>query len=373
MKIQSDMDDMNHGYHDIAIISSPMHEGLPMPNRATRSSSAPTLKDLARLAGVSPITASRALHRPELVAEATRARVAQAVEQSGYVPNSLAGGLTSRQTRLVAAIVPSVGHSLFSDMLGALITELAAQRYETTLGISSYDPGHEETWLAAMLSRRPDGVVLTGTEHTARTRRLLLNADIPLVELWDYVPHPLDVVIGFSQEDAGRAAFRHLRACGYQRPAILRADDSRACRRAQGFLQAAAEAGAPEPAQIVFPESSPQTGRGQQALTALLAEAPDSDAVFCSSDALAQGVLAHAHALGLQVPRQLGVLGFGDQALAVDCVPTLSTVRVDGAHIGRLGAQALIARMRGIPVMPAQDVGFDVIARASTGLGRAGL
>lgn len=337
-----------------------------MPNRSYRTSPAPTLKDLARLAGVSPITASRALHRPELVAEATRARVAKAVEQSGYLPNSLAGGLTSRKTRMVAAIVPSVGHSLFSEMLDALITALAADRYETTLGISRHDPEHEETWLAAMLSRRPDGVVLTGTEHTARTRRLLLNADIPVVELWDYTPHPLDVAIGFSHEDAGRAAFRHLAVCGYQRPAILRADDSRAGRRAHGFLRAAAEVGAPEPVQIVFPERSPQAGRGQEALGALRAQAPDADAVFCSSDALAQGVLAHAHALGLKVPQQFGVLGFGDQALAVDAIPALSTVRVDGACIGRLGAEALIARMRGDAVTAAQDVGFEVIARAST-------
>ena len=337
-----------------------------MSQRSSRPSTAPTLKDLARLAGVSPITASRALQRPELVAEATRARVAQAVEQSGYVPNSLAGGLTSRQTRLVAAIVPSMGHSLFSDMLDALVTSLAAERYETTLGISRYDPEHEETWLAAMLSRRPEGVVLTGTEHTARTRRLLLNADIPVVELWDYTPHPLDVIIGFSQEDAGRAAFRHLAACGYQRPAILRSDDSRAQRRALGFARAAAETGAPAPAEVVFPEDSPQAGRGREALRALLAQAPDADAVFCSSDALAQGVLAQAHALGLQVPRQLGVLGFGDQALAADAIPALSTVKVDGAYIGRLGATALIARMRGDSVPAAQDVGFEVIARAST-------
>lgn len=337
-----------------------------MSRRSPGGATAPTLKDLARLAGVSPITASRALHRPELVAQATRERVAQAVEQSGYVPNSLAGGLTSRRTRLVAAIVPSLAHSLFSDMLAALISGLAAQRYETTLGVSSYDPEHEETWLAAMLSRRPDGVVLTGTEHTARARRLLLNSDIPVVELWDYSPYPLDVAIGFSQEDAGRAAFRYLAACGYQRPAILRSDDSRASRRAQGFARAAAEAGAAQPVQIVFSEKSPQAGRGREALDALRTRAPDADAVFCSSDALAQGVLAQAHALGLQVPQQLGVLGFGDQALAADAVPALSTVKVDGGRIGYLGAQALIARMNGEKVAATLDVGFEVIARAST-------
>jgi len=337
-----------------------------MSSRDIRNKSAPTLKDLAKLAGVSPITASRALHKPELVAQATRVRVEQAAEHAGYVSNALAGGLTSRRTRLVAAIVPSVGHSLFSDMLDALITTLAEAQYETTLGISRYDPAHEETWLAAMLSRRPDGVVLTGIEHTARTRRLLLNADIPLVELWDYAPHPLDVAIGFSQEDAGRAAFRHLWACGYRHPAILRSDDSRAHRRAQGFVRAAREASEPDPVQIVFPEQSPQTGRGRKVFDLLHAQTPNADAVFCSSDALAQGILASAHSQGIHVPRQLGVLGFGDQALAVDCIPPLSTVRIDGTHIGRLGAQALIARMRGASVASTQDVGFEVIGRAST-------
>ncbi|WP_239384265.1 substrate-binding domain-containing protein, partial [Delftia tsuruhatensis] len=217
-----------------------------------------------------------------------------------------------------------------------------------------------------MLSRRPDGIVLTGTEHTARTRRLLVNADVPVVELWDYQPHPLDMVVGFSQEDAGRAAFRHLAACGYRRPAILRADDSRAARRARGFARAAAEAGAPEPVQIVFSESIPQAGRGRDALDALRAQAPGADSVFCSSDALAQGVLSHAHALGLDVPGAFGVLGFGDQAQAQDAWPALSTVRVDGAAIGRLGAEALIARMAGGTAVAAQDVGFEVVGRAST-------
>lgn len=336
-----------------------------MTNPSNRTT-LPTLKDIARLAGVSPITASRAIHRPELVAEDTRLRVQQAVEQAGYVPNSLAGGLTSKQTRLVAAIVPSVAHSLFSDMLDALVGELAEARYETTLGVSRYEPAYEEGWLAAMLSRRPDGVVLTGTEHTARTRRLLLNANIPVVELWDYTPHPLDVAIGFSHEDAGRAAFRHLFSCGYQRVAILRADDSRANRRAHGFMRAAAEANVQDPVEIVFPEHSPQLDRGREALKSLLAQAPDTDAVFCSSDALAQGVLAHGHSLGLSIPDRFGVLGFGDQALAADTIPALSTVRVDGARIGRLGAQALIARMTGTPVTSVQDVGFTVVPRATT-------
>ncbi|WP_046239095.1 substrate-binding domain-containing protein, partial [Delftia tsuruhatensis] len=122
----------------------------------------------------------------------------------------------------------------------------------------------------------------------------------------------------------------------------------------------------PVPAQIVFSEAIPQSGRGRDALNALRAQAPEADAVFCSSDALAQGVLSHAHALGLRMPEEFGVLGFGDQALALDAWPALSTVRVDGAAIGRLGAEALIARMAGGVAAAAQDVGFEVVGRGST-------
>lgn len=333
-----------------------------------RAPTAVTLKDVARLAGVSPITASRALVRPDLLTAETRERVLRAVEQIGYVPNALAGGLTSRRTRLVAVAVPSMAHSLFSEMAESLIDALAAAGYETTLGLSRYDPLREEAWLAAILSRRPDGVALTGTEHTARTRRLLGAAGVPVVELWDYAASPLDCAVGFIQEDAGRAALRHLFQAGYRRPAILRSDDTRADRRAHGFRVAAEEAGLPAPAEVTFAESQPQAGRGRVALRQLLAESPSVDAVFCSSDALALGVIAEAHAEGIAVPDALGVMGFGDQALAADTVPALSTLRVDGAEIGRRAASLLLARMESPAkhTPAALNVGFGVVGRAST-------
>lgn len=340
----------------------------PAASPAASARAAVTLKDVARLAGVSPITASRALTRPDLLTADTRERVLRAVEQIGYVPNALAGGLTSRRTRLVAVTVPSMAHSLFSEMAESLIDSLAAAGYETTLGLSRYDAQREEAWLAAILSRRPDGVALTGTEHTSRTRRLLDAAGIPVVELWDHAASPLDCAVGFVQEDVGRAALRHLRDAGFRQPAVLRSDDVRAARRAQGFRAAAQESGLPVVTEIVFSEAQPQAGRGRSALRQLLAEAPSADAVFCSSDALAQGVIAEAHAQGIAIPGQLGVIGFGDQAMAADTVPALSTVRVDGGEIGRRAADLLLARM-GNPAKPdpvALNVGFTIVGREST-------
>jgi LacI family transcriptional regulator, gluconate utilization system Gnt-I transcriptional repressor len=337
-------------------------------HHAASAPQAVTLKDVARLAGVSPITASRALTRPDLLTAETRERVLRAVEQIGYVPNALAGGLTSRRTRLVAVTVPTMAHSLFSEMAECLIDSLAAAGYETMLGISRYDARREEAWLAAILSRRPDGVALTGTEHTPRARRLLDAAGIPVVELWDYSASPLNCAVGFIQEEAGRAALKHLLQAGYRSPAILRADDARAARRAEGFRAAAEDMGVPAVAEVVFSASQPQAGRGRTALRQLLADAPAADAVFCSSDALAQGVIAEAHAHAILIPAELGVIGFGDQALAADIVPSLSTVRIDGAEIGNRAASLLLDRIsnRANATPAAVNVGFAVLGREST-------
>jgi len=326
-----------------------------------------TLKDVARLAGVSPITVSRALTRPELVSQRARDKVRQAVEQTGYVPNSLAGGLTSKRTRLVAAIVPSVAHSLFSEMVQSLIDTLAAHEYHTMLGLSRYGAAAEEELVAAILSRRPDGIALTGIDHTPRAKKLLLAAAIPVVEMWDFSVNPLDMAVGFRHEELGAAAFRHLHDRGYRRPAILRADDIRAGRRAEGFLKAAAAAGLAPPTEVVFSETLPQAQRGREGLKRLLQRDPQADAVFCSSDALAQGVLAHAHEIGRPVPGSLGVLGFGNQALGADTVPALSSIGVDSRRLGELAALSLVQRMQGEePAHAIQDLGFELVQRGST-------
>lgn len=327
-----------------------------------------TLKEVAALAGVSPMTASRSLTRPELVAEATRQRVTDAVEKTGYVPNSLAGGLTSRRTRLIALIVPSIAHSLFSEMTESLIDTLAAKGYETTLGISRYDPLREEAWVAAILTRRPDGILLTGTDHSLRTQRLLRDAGIPVGQLWDYTTSTLGFSVGFCQEKVGHAAFDHLRERGFRRPALIRSDDSRAARRANGFRAAANQAGFAAPAEVVFSETLPQAHRGSEGITNLLRIDPLADAVFCSSDALAQSVIAHAQRLGLVVPERFGVLGFGDQALAANTIPALSSMRIEGSKMGKLAAEQLLMRIEGHPnlTITALDIGFELVERLST-------
>src|SRR5258706_10429398 len=202
-------------------------------DRATRSV---TLADVAKLAGVSPITVSRVLNHPELVTAATIDQVQQVIERTGYTPNMLAGGLASRRSRLVAAIVPSITNAIFVDSVQAFTDRLWEAGYQVLLGLSGYPAAREDALLAAVLSRRPDAILLTGINHSPAVRQRLLAARIPIVETWDMTPTPIDMLVGFSHEKVGEAVARHLLAKGHRHLGLVTADDERGLARRQGFL-----------------------------------------------------------------------------------------------------------------------------------------
>jgi LacI family gluconate utilization system Gnt-I transcriptional repressor len=327
-----------------------------------------TLIDVARMAGVSPITVSRALNQPQLVRPNTLAKVQAAIEETGYIKNMLAGGLAQSRSKLVSVVMPNVANPIFADMVQAASDTLTAAGYQVLLGLSGYETWREELLVETILSRRPDGVILTGTLHTDSTRHRLQKSGIPVVETWDMTPAPIDMVIGFSHEEVGRAVASHLIERGYRRIAILTMDDGRAARRRQGMQVALAKRGVSVVATEVMPGSATlQLGR---AGTARLLDAhPEVDVIVASSDTLAHGALIEAAARGVPVPSQLGVIGFGDQNFAAHVHPALSTVRVDGSKIGTLAARAILQRLDpqpGVSIQAVTDTGFELVQRAST-------
>lgn len=333
-----------------------------------RASSAPTLIDVAKIAGVSPITVSRALGRPEVVSAATRRRVQEAVRATGYVPNLAAGALASSRSRLVAIFLPTIANSIFADTVQALTERLAESGYQTLLGLTGYDPQQEEALLEAVLGRRPDGIVLTGTEHTLASRERLARVGIPVVEAWDLCPKPLDMLVGFSHEEVGQVVAQYLLSKGYRRISVVTLDDPRGLRRYRSLLQVLAAQGITEVAAEILP--APATlAIGRVGLSGLLQRQAAGEVVVCSSDTIAQGVLAEAASRGLRVPEDLAVIGFGDLSSAAHSHPPLTTVRIDGPRIGRAIAEALLARIAA-PALSRRptrlDVGFEVVERGST-------
>ncbi|WP_229262468.1 LacI family DNA-binding transcriptional regulator [Duganella radicis] len=325
-----------------------------------------TLIDVAKSAGVSPITVSRALNEPHLVKPATLAKVQEAVKRTGYVKNMLAGGLASSRSKLVALVLPTISTQTFADMVQGATDRLTAAGYQLLLGIVGYETWREEMLVETVLSRRPDGVILTGSLHTDSTRQRLLQIGTPVVETWDMTPHPIDMVIGFSHEEVGHSCAAHLLEQGYRRFGMLTANDPRAGQRNQGFQVALARQGI----NVVASRQMPAPGglpQGRLGAVALLDEHPEIDAIFCSSDTLAHGVLIEAQSRGLRVPEDLAIMGFGDLNFSGYTNPPLSTVKVDGAKIGALSAQALLDRLNGDDSAERiVNTGFELIQRGST-------
>lgn len=328
---------------------------------------APTLIDVARVAGVSPITVSRALNRPEVVSEKARDKVLEAVRVTGYVPNMLAGGLASNKSRLVAIFVPTIAHTIFAETVQALMDHLSAAGYQTMIGLTGYSAEQEERLLGAVLGRRPDGIVLTGTLHTEESRSRLTAAGIPVVEAWDLGKSPIDMQVGFSHEKVGRAIASHLHDKGYRRFAIVSVDDSRALKRNRSVVAQLKKLGIDEvPIETLPAPASVLSGR--EGLRNLLAAGQRPEVIVCSSDTVAQGVLAEAASQGIRIPEELAVMGFGDLSSAAHVHPALSTVNVDGSRMGKLVAQALLQRFReeGEATPVKLDTGFTLVDRAST-------
>ncbi len=335
---------------------------LPTRMRPPTTAKSVTLHDVAREAGVSLITASRALSNPGVVSAKTIARVQQAVAVTGYIPNLLAGGLKSKRSMTVAALVPAISVAQFLPTVQALTEALDAAGYQLILGQGGYDHSREEALLNTLISRRPDGIVVTGLVHSAAARERLRQSGIPVVETWDLSDRPLDMLVGFSHLKVGSAVAGYFLGKGWKRLGIATGDDHRASIRREGFVSAVGH----EVPTATVPAPS-NMARGRQALTELLAKDPGLRAVFCSSDPLAQGVLAEAQARGLRIPDDLAVCGFGDADFAAHMEPALTTVHVDGAAIGRLAAQLLLQRCQGQEVAErVVDVGFRIIERRST-------
>jgi LacI family gluconate utilization system Gnt-I transcriptional repressor len=321
-----------------------------------------TLRDVARAAGVSAITASRALSHPEVVSQDTIERVRRAAAATGYIPNLLAGGLKSKRSMTIGALVPFIGVPQFLPTVQTLTEELDRAGYQLILGQTGYDSAREAALLDTMLGRRVDGIVVAGLLKSSPAAERLRRQAIPVVETWDLTDRPLDMLVGFSHVKVGSAVAGYFLGKGWQQVGIATGDDDRAMRRREGFLAAI---GRDVPTAVVPAPSNLALGR--QALRDLLAQGVPLRAVFCSSDGLAQGVLTEARARGIRVPEDLAVVGFGGTGFAAHLEPSLTTVQIDGSAIGLHAAGLLLARCRGEPVEHrVVDVGFTIVERSSS-------
>ena len=324
------------------------------------------ITDVAAAAGVAPMTVSRVLNTPERVSVRTAARVREAVERLGYVPNLIAGGLSSRRSRMIAAIVPTIASPMFSTPVQAFTDAMNQAGYHVLLGLSGYGGGDaERDLIRAVLSRRPDGLLLTGAAHAPAVARLLHNAGVPVVEIWDASDSPTDILVGFDHAEVGAAVADFFADDGHTHFAVAGAADARAVQRRHGFVEAIARRGGTLIAERILPAPS-SIGDGRAALRSLLPLLGPRTALFCGSDLVAFGAVTEALVQGIAVPERLAVCGFGDFELCQESEPPITSVGVDGEAMGRLAAESLLTRLGGGKPPGRVLVPFRILPRSTT-------
>jgi LacI family gluconate utilization system Gnt-I transcriptional repressor len=320
------------------------------------------MEDVARAAGVSAITVSRALNAPDKLAPATLRAVRDAIDRLRYVANLTAGSLASNRSRIVAVIVPTIANSIFAETVGGLANALAHHGYQLLLGQTGYRLEEEASLVGAFLGRRVDGLVLTGVTHARGVRGGACGTPGLRWSRPGTLPPARSTcgrIPGLTSGPRRRRTTRSRR--GAARSRSSEADD-RSAKRLEGFGTPPASAA---PARCSSRRSRPASpGEGAEALALLGRGRPD--AVFCSNDTIAAGVLFECARRRIAVPRDLAVMGFADLPIAAAIEPTLTSIQVRATEMGSRAAAMLLARLTGeAPRDRIVDLGFEIVERAS--------
>jgi LacI family transcriptional regulator len=326
------------------------------------------IRDVAECAGVSIATVSRALNNPEVVRPASRARIEAAIAQLGYFPDAAARALSSGRTRTIGAIVPTVDNVTFARGIDALQRYLATEGYLLLLATSSYEPDIEFKQARNMISRGVDGLVLIGDLHSESLRRLLAAQHIPFINVSVYLPDKPYASVGIDNDRAGYRACRYLLDLGHRAigmVAALTANNDRAGARVDGVRRAMAEAGLElRPEWLV--EVRYKLDDARSAARSLFAMPSRPTALVCANDTVAYGVLLEAERHGLEVPRDLSIVGFDDLEWSRHLRPTLTTMSLPTEEVWMRAGEYLVNVLAGKPTELHHEVDFSLVVREST-------
>ena len=331
---------------------APPQTDAPEPQaraRARPKHSHYTIHDVAALAGVSSVTASRYFNAPHKVSQKLRERLDAVVAHTGYLPSQVARRLASTQGGPVGAVMQNVSSPTFAHMVRGMTAKLESQGMQLLLANSEYSVDTEARAIRAFVGWHPSGLVLTRGDHHPDIETLLQTLRVPVVEAWEILEGRPYHQVGFAQRDVGQMLAQHFLQQGMRRIRFAlggTSHDTRADRRAQGYAQAMAHAGlTPDIARVAEPDDY-AAGIAHMARLAQEAPAQRPEAIVFAHDHLAIGALLRAPAMGISIPADCAVAGFGDVPLAAIVEPGLTTVRTRPYEIGEQAAVALLAAMQ---------------------------
>lgn len=326
---------------------------------------APTIREVAREAGVSVATVSHALSGKRPVSRRTRSRIAKAVERLGYRPNPIAAAMTTGRTQTLGMVVPDIANPFFGELLAAVERTAAGHGYSVVASSSELGPELEARAVRALQDRRVDAVIYLpwSPEPTPGVAGLVEGGTrlVWLDEELAGIPAEASVLV-VDNVRGGELAGEHLAAAGHARAGIVAGplELPTAQQRVEGFRS-------------VLPDS-PLRGAeaytvsaGRTAALALLTAEPELTALFCANDLIALGALAAARELGRDVPADLSLVGFDDSFLAAAVTPALTTVQQPLARLGKEAAEVAIELAEGTRHEPVRRMlPVELVVREST-------
>lgn len=339
----------------------------PLSRRAT------TISDVAIAARVSSMTVSKVLRGTGRISQETRARVQQVAEELGYVPNRLAGALSSQTSHLVGVLIPSISDHVYSGVLAGINAVLHPGGFTSLIGETFFDPDTEARLVHMMLSMKPAGLIVTGgLDRTGPTARLLRQSGLRSVQLWDGDRPDLDATVGLSHRAAGSLAARAFLDVGLRDACYVGAELQRdlcAARRMDSFARTLAEAGA-GCRMVTDPDLPRNAETGQMLTERLLRDGPLPQAIHYLNDAMGIGGLRALLAAGIAVPDQVSVIGFNGTALRHAIRTRLTTIEVPLREVGERAARAVIRpddQATGVDLVPIRLVPGTTV-RAAAGV-----
>jgi len=327
------------------------------------------MREIAKRAGVAPMTVSRVLTNPEMVSPGTRTRVLEAIQAAGFVPNRIASSMKG-SGRIIGTVVPPLINSGIAEQVQGMSDECHDNDYILLLIQGAFTPEDEEKAIKALLGWRPAGMILQSFVQNETARELLAATRAPVVEISEIKGRPpIDMLVGVSNFETAYAMTMHLASKGYRRIGFVSTPihgNDRLQQRRAGYHAALSALGFANHDDMEVEVPITAAG-GAHALGLLTDKHHDIDAIFFSSDTLAIGAVQECHRRRWQIPQRIAIAGYGDMELAAQLYPTLTTVRVQRYEMGRRAVRQLLARLNGEAHLPnVVSLGFEIVDREST-------
>jgi LacI family transcriptional regulator len=344
-----------------------------MRRRPRRSGNAPVrLEDVARLAGVSTASVSRALNAPDLVSIALRDRISHAVQELKWVPNGAAKALASLRTRTVGVMIPTLSHQNFATLIEALQHDLAAAHYTLILCCMDATAGLRLQQARTLVERGVECLVLVGEAHPDALYDLLRSQNVPYVITYTSGQDSRHTCIGFDNYLATTRLTEHLLDLGHRAFGIVAHEspgNDRIQQRIAAVQDALARSGIAIRPQHFVRVNSRHIASGREGMRKIvLDDRMRPTALVCTNDYIATGAMIEAKQLGLAIPRDLSIVGFDDTDMSAHLDPPLTTVRVPSRRMGEEIAKYIIFYLeRGTADVP-PPIEAELIIRGSTAI-----